>query len=220
MSFPVGERREWYQNGQLKLIENYKSTKDDCYFPKEKTAEFIFRFRNLEGRMTAFYKNGNKKIERFYTDSKLDSICTFWHSNKQLKEQYIFDNGVFVDTNRVLESYYSNGNIKEKGKRKRALKTDKWIGYYKNGSMHYEGNYTIVQYCIGDFYGLWKYCSIKTGVWTYYYPNGQIKAKGRYIDDGIEFKKDTGWLYWDEKGTNISFIKIDNEYENSEFTLY
>ncbi len=212
MYYPVGIWREWYENGQLKLLEEHSDKV--MLNPKIQHPFEAILFSNLNGKVVFYYQNGNKKKEMFFKNDKIDSLYTFWYENGQIKEQLLFKDGIFVDTNKTTFVYYPDGSIKEKGKRKKSLKVGKWIGYYPNGKLRYEGYYKIISYSIGDYF-IPQFENIKTGEWIYYYPNGQIMAKGSYVEcfeEKAKFKRKNDWLFWNEKGERTTPFDIKDEY--------
>ena len=212
MLYPIGIWKEWYKNGELKVLKEHNN--NIMINPIIKNPFEEIYFRNLNGKIVYYYENGNKKKEMFFKNDKIDSLYSVWYENGQIKEQLLFDNGTYVDTNKTTIIYYPDGSIKEKGKRKMALKSGKWVGYYPNGTLRYEGCYEIISYYIGDWH-IPNFTNIKTGEWIYYYPNGQIMAKGYYVKDineNANFKRKEGWLFWNKKGDKTLPFNIEDEY--------
>ena len=202
---PIGVSKSWYENGQIKSIDE---------FSNPVIINGIEDIQKITSKRISYYKKGNKKKIIFTKAWELDSLYSSWYENGQVHEQFLVK-----DTNSITFIYYSDGSIKEKGRRKKTLKIGKWIGYYPNGVLEYEGNYEIISYYIDGV----KINSpspnninIKVGEWIYYYPNGKIMAKGSYeenITGDIDFKRKEGWLFWNKKGKKISSLKIKNEYK-------
>lgn len=73
-----GEYREWYENGNLKVIKNYKDGK-------------------LNGVITLYYPNGNLKVVGNFKENKKDGLFIFYNTDKSIsmKRYYELDNLVY-----------------------------------------------------------------------------------------------------------------------------
>ncbi len=112
-----GTWRQWFENGQIREICNYKNGKrngifvnwctcgpklqeinykDDIpngisihYLDGKKISQEYYFNGKLQGEITVWYDNGNLRKQGSYKDNKMDSLWKFWNSNSQLiKEQY------------------------------------------------------------------------------------------------------------------------------------
>jgi antitoxin component YwqK of YwqJK toxin-antitoxin module len=153
-----------------------------------------------EGRVTYYYKNGNKKWECSYKENSIDSTYTEWYEDGSLSLRCSYVGGKKEGLN---EAYYNIGQLKEKGFYVNNAKKDQWDAYYENGNEKSEGIYTNTQYSGG----------YKTGLWTYWYETGQKQMEITYeqlFDERNQDMFTTDYLpftqyvindYWESDGT-------------------
>ena len=69
----------------------------------------------------------------------------------------------------LIEWYYENGQLEKKGNYKEGLREDGlWEFYYKNGQLLEKGNFKDGR---------------KDGTWEYFYKNGQLSSSGNWKDN-------------------------------------
>ena len=163
-SLIIGEKKQYYSNGQLMSIENYNKEGKPC------------------GEWKQYYKNGQLKEIGLYVDSLKVAEWLFFDENGKLSGAHYFnsqwrpggwnyDQLVFTERcklrgrNWKLKMYYPNGQLQSKGKYKNGYREGKWKYYYSDGKLKEKGNYKQ-----------WK----KEGTWKCYFNNGMIKKETRY----------------------------------------
>ena len=93
-----GERKEWYENGQLKCHESYKDGK-------------------AERDLKEWYKNGQLERHGSYKDGKYEGERKEWYENGQLRYQWFFKDGKhegerkeWTETGQlVIHEFYKDG---------------------------------------------------------------------------------------------------------------
>jgi antitoxin component YwqK of YwqJK toxin-antitoxin module len=91
--------------------------------------------------------------KRFFPNGKLKSSCTY--GNKP----------------QACSSYYSSGQLKEKGTCIGVQKIGLWEIYHPNGNLSKTGFYTANN----------SAASFKQGLWKSYHSNGQLESTGEYL---------------------------------------
>ncbi len=158
----IGQHKNWHDNGNIRQIENYTNDGDQ------------------HGVQMEFHEDGSKKIEEFFHFNKRDSTYTFFHPNGQLKFQWTYQNGVFINESPYTE-YHNNGAISGNGDMIEERKIGPWVYYHKNGQKKSEGVYDTV---LGRHNHGGDYFAIKKGKWTYWHLNGNLLTEGEY--DGMK----------------------------------
>jgi hypothetical protein len=124
-----GLQKSYYENGQIKLEENWKDDKKD-------------------GLQKSYYENGQIKLEENWKDHKKDGLQKSYYENGQLEEESTYKNDKEIG---LVKSYYQNGQLALEGN----VKNDKYDGsfksYYENGQLKSEGNMNK-----GEESGIWK----------------------------------------------------------------
>lgn len=134
---------------------------------------------------------------------------------ESLKTQTYFNDSV------EFKIYYENGNLKERGWKKREKKTDWWFYLYPNGKLSKKEKYD--KFC--DLTWRMEYDSLgntifeghysgekKNGYAKYYFSNGKICKQGNYCNDELE----GWWKEFNEKGN----IKYEGNFEHSKKNGY
>jgi len=120
-----------------------------------------------------------------------------------------------------FESYYSNGNIKEKGRFEHNKRVGLWLQYYKTGD-----TLSLVNYTNGPFKMWYEDKKIhvvgqivneeKQGVFLEYHPNGKIKS-----EEVFEHSKLNGnCKYHNEEGKIIEIHAYKNGLFDGEWTSF
>lgn len=169
--------KEYYDNGKLKLEENYSNG-------------------NYDGYVTEYYNNGQLNSKLLYVpvihkSSRIkDSTYTFYHKNGKLKEKGSYKFGL---KNGLWTTWYDKGVIKSKG-------------HYNNGKYVFCGIVPyLVFYVIKD--GAWEYWHSngkKMSEGEYEFKRKHIETNCEGGADITTFHTTSGWEYWDENGNPVS----------------
>jgi len=138
----------------------------------------------LDGKLTEWYRSGQKGLERNYKNGNLDGMSTRWFDQEiwldgQIKSEEFYIEGNLVGETKYL--YHENGQKGLEKNYKDGKLDGKWTNWYENGLREGE-----------EYYKDGK----KDAKWSYWYENGQIKSDRNYNDS----KKDGKWSYWYENG--------------------
>ncbi len=162
-----GEWKFYYNNGTLRLVENYKNgelhgevkkyrrsgiIKEAAIWEngKEKQAEFYTysgKLNNVvkyqtgnEAEYTSLHFNGHKEAVYRLTDKKiLDGKYTTWYSDGTVHREQEYLGGELHGTNR---QYHRNGKLASESTYQKGQKVGKAIDYYKNGNKESEFHYS------------------------------------------------------------------------------
>ena len=168
-----------YQKNDYKAYDK-KEEYDFSHFPR-----FFGTFKDgeLDGLVTEWYRNGQKKSEETYKDGK-EIEGTEWHyyENGQKKEEvtYRIDKSRKGTDYALFTGWHENGQKRYEGTEKNNNYDGLWTYWYENGQKSSEGIYKD-----GEFDGLWI-------VW---YENGQKNREETYKDGELISGK-----CWDEDG--------------------
>ena len=218
--------KEYYINGQLKLIKEY-SNDQEYSSGKYKTIIVEEKYFDDKGVLTEYYNN--------------DSI----YFKKSSKNYLFIEKGYFTNSKKdsLWETYYNNGNLKSKGKYRKAIKEGYWEEYYENKSPKCFSSY-IDGKLVGGYKEFYENGQLKKegkyilnigedGLWKEYFIDGKVKKisnfKMGYLDGPYKEYSSEGkllisgkykaqvkigyWYYYDEKGKLIEKIKEDKNYQ-------
>ena len=184
-----GEKREYYEEGEIKAITPFKNSLAEgtyiSYYPNgnmEEKYTYINGEENGEG--FSYYENGKLEEKYFMKNGKLDGEAFAYYPSGKLEVKDFFKNG-----KKEGESifYHENGNIKQKST-------------FKNGKR--EGD-LFIYYPSGKLRQTEKFINGKAeGEVIEYYESGIIKEKAYFIND----KQEKEHFFYDEKG---NLIKTD-----------
>ena len=184
-----GEKREYYEEGEIKAITPFKNSLAEgtyiSYYPNgnmEEKYTYINGEENGEG--FSYYENGKLEEKYFMKNGKLDGEAFAYYPSGKLEVKDFFKNG-----KKEGESifYHENGNIKQKST-------------FKNGKR--EGD-LFIYYPSGKLRQTEKFINGKAeGELVEYYENGVVKEKAYFIND----KQEKEHFFYDEKG---NLIKTD-----------
>lgn len=111
-------RREFYREGQKKIIENFET-----------------------GEITTYYQNGQIESDGFYEKEnwrfKTKELKEYYQNGK-LKRIGIFNNDKETG---MWKMYHSNGKLKATGEMGNGLRIGKWLQYHDNGQLSGSGEY-------------------------------------------------------------------------------
>ncbi len=203
--------KEYYPNGNIKSIKNYKDSipfGNHLFYDKDgkiekaisyneygiKSGEGLFDDKmNKQGKWIFFYDDGNIKAEGEYVDDKRENQWIFYYQNGVIYQKGNYKNGL---PEGLWQLFYENSNL---------WRSEKYLFGIRNGMM-YElspAGDTIVKgkyeegdetgewyYKIGDEYSIGNYFfGQKTGEWkTYYYPQMRIKSVIEYSEGKMNGK--------------------------------
>lgn len=92
------EVKEYYSNGNLKEIINYKYGKKDglnirYYENGEVKSEMSYKEDKLDGIWNMYYKNGDRRYKAIYKNGEAQGIITEWYINGNVKYKHEYKNG-------------------------------------------------------------------------------------------------------------------------------
>jgi antitoxin component YwqK of YwqJK toxin-antitoxin module len=193
-----GKYSQYYENGQIELIENYLDENiTDLgvhYFENGKirdsvkykldTARNGYVFSN-KIYMKSFYENGNlRKIETYDSTGVKNGKWTEYYENGQIKiEEYFTNTNINLDNSANKNSY---------GKRTKTLSY-----YYPNGQLRFALNYSNDK--------------IEDGLFIEYYPSGNKKINGNLNN---ELRSDS-WTEFYESGKT----KASGDFSSGNYTI-
>ncbi|QQB73974.1 phosphatidylinositol-4-phosphate 5-kinase [Fusobacterium canifelinum] len=184
-----GEKREYYEEGEIKAITPFKNSLAEgtyiSYYPNgnmEEKYTYVNGEENGEG--FSYYENGKLEEKYFMKNGKLDGEAFAYYPSGKLEVKDFFKNG-----KKEGESifYHENGNIKQKST-------------FKNGKR--EGD-LFIYFPSGKLRQTEKFINGKAeGEVIEYYESGTIKEKAYFIND----KQEKEHFFYDKKG---NLIKTD-----------
>jgi len=197
-------RREYYENGQVKLegTYNYLGEEEGTFKSFDEKGELLEAKVYTKGELLA-RGNINKQGKRI-------GSWEFYYSGGKLRAKGDYKEGQRIG-NWIF--YHANGKTEQKGKYVKGEKPHgDWIWYYPNGetwrqesfwrgkedglATEYSDSATVIakgEYIDGKKDGTWFYEmgdhkeegsyieGNKEGEWIYYYPNGKVNFRGSYI---------------------------------------
>lgn len=93
-----GEVKEYYSNGNLKEIINYKNGKKDglnirYHENGEVRNEMSYKEDELDGIWNMYYENGDRRYKAYYKNGQAQGVITEWYKNGVVKYKHEFKNG-------------------------------------------------------------------------------------------------------------------------------
>lgn len=88
-----GERKLYYENGQLQVVENYKNNR-------------------YEGKYLSYFENGKMEQEGLYQNNQMSGEWKTYYKSGQLKEIVTFARNL---ENGPFKEFYENGKLKTEG---------------------------------------------------------------------------------------------------------
>lgn len=144
------------------------------------------------------YKNGENEKRydlksNFFRPDNLDGYFTTISGKKRLNKE--FDGEVKIKQNKIYESFYANGNLKER------FNNSTYTSYWNNGNIKVKENYRGIE---------------KNGTCETYYSNGVLESRCFYINGVIEGNYDayyyTGRTYVQQNYSRGKLHGISKEY--------
>ncbi len=215
-----GTWKQFYQNGRVKIEENYFNDKLHGYYKEfDKKGIMVLAIRyengviveeNIEEKekltfKNEYYKNGKLKFSGAFKDTIPVGTHREYNKNEKVVNSKQYD-----DLGRIIaigivdkkgykqeewKYFYNTGELKSEGKYKNNKKLGKWLFYFKNGNNEQMGKYKK-----GKTNGLWKW----------YYKSGSLLREENFYNG-----KEEGMLVeYSEQGNIITKGKyIDGEKE-------
>lgn len=218
-----GEAKFYYKNGRISHIFDYVNdtliAQRECYDQKgnkreEKFAvngngkikiyhpttfnlvtEYTIAGKLKHGKYQAWFENGNKQIEGFFSN---DTVCDYyktWYKSGEIESERK-DNA--VNKTNAYTSFYPNGKVK---------RIEQWRNGQPNSIREYDSDGRIIEQQslnqnreiagIKYFYGSkgqllskGNYCNgKKNGLYEYFHENGTRQAVEKYLADTLLFEK-------------------------------
>lgn len=197
--------KEYYKNGKLKSIKNYKDSLPfgiHVFYNENGTVDKAisyneFGIKDGEGKLDTlsnkigewifYYDDGKIKAKGNYKKDKREGEWIFYYNSGQIEQKGTYEEG-YAEGNWVW--YYENGNILRKEEYFLGFRSGKIYEFSPDGDTIVSGNYDEGDkdgkwfYKIGDEYSEGEYYfGQKTGEWeTFYYPEMKIKEIVRYSE--------------------------------------
>ena len=222
-------RKEYYENGKLKLVGSYKNG----------TKQGVFREYDQEGNIiNSHIYEGNVKSGEGIVDPSGDKQGNWklFYPTGELKAQGQYVQGL---KSGEWQYFFASGKIEQIGNYKDGLAHGSWKWYYESGDLLREERFRkgkedglMVEYTVegneiikGEFIdglrtGPWFYTvndhteegeyldGEKNGEWIFVYDNGKVNFKGEYAN-GIPIDKHS-WYYRDGS------LKQEGKYNSGE----
>lgn len=133
------------------------------------------------------------------TNCKSGELKETYYANGNLKERYTLVNGKFHGQ---YISYYENGNIRAKGKYMENKMVGEWLNYHENGKIFIKQKYKNDKLIFLEAWDKKSNQIVKDGTGTIisYYPDGSKRSSVSYKN----CKKDGSWVSWFENGVKAN----------------
>ena len=184
-----GEKREYYEEGEIKAIIPFKNSL-------------------AEGTYISYYPNGNMEEKYTYVNGQENGEGFSYYENGKLEEKYFMKNGKLDGE---AFAYYPSGKLEVKDFFKDGKKEGESIFYHENGNIKQKSTFKngkregdlFIYFPSGKLRQTEKYINGKIeGEVIEYYESGTIKEKAYFIND----KQEKEHFFYDEKG---KLIKTD-----------
>ncbi|WP_338946618.1 phosphatidylinositol-4-phosphate 5-kinase [Fusobacterium canifelinum] len=184
-----GEKREYYEEGEIKAITPFKNSL-------------------AEGTYISYYPNGNMEEKYTYVNGKENGEGFSYYENGKLEEKYFMKNG---ELDGEAFAYYPSGKLEVKDFFKNGKKEGESIFYHENGNIKQKSTFKngkregdlFIYFPSGKLRQTEKFINGKIeGEVIEYYESGTIKEKAYFIND----KQEKEHFFYDEKG---NLIKTD-----------
>jgi antitoxin component YwqK of YwqJK toxin-antitoxin module len=194
-----GQLKTYYQNGQIKTIENYTNGIENGSFKEYNEngnleTEFTMSNGTLNGLFKAYHSNGKLMKTGSYIDGEEHGNFIEYDEFGKVGIEYTMSNGIL---NGPIKAYHSNGKLRKTGSFLNGDEYGNFIEYDVDGIINAE--YELA-------YGK------KNGV-TKLFNEGKISTTTSYVDD-IKNGPYVDYYYNDETGALE--LKIVGEYANDE----
>ena len=217
-----GEKREYYEEGEIKAITPFKNSLAEgtyiSYYPNgnmEEKYTYVNGEENGEG--FSYYENGKLEEKYFMKNGKLDGEAVNYFEDGKIKNKAIFKDGVTLEEeiykdNEIRKNTFKNGEVIQQDiySKNKILKAKKFllengkmkiISYYENGNKE-EEVFVINELFDGEAFK--------------YYPSGKLRNKS-FFKDG---KREGESLTYYENGKLKKKILYKNGVRNGEAAEY
>ena len=141
------------------------------------------------GKVYEDYSNGDRKMEGYYLNGKMNGVFVEWHENGDKKSEIYYANGK-KDGNYSI--WYENGEIDETGNYSLSKLEGELSRWYENGEKKSTENYSN---------------DVLNGNATYWYADGKKQKEISYLNG----KKDGDFIEWYENGEKKAEITYSND---------
>ena len=187
----VGENKQWYRDGMLKLHENYDS------------------LGKRHGKAKYFYENGNLRRELAYVHGKATGMACDFFKDGSKRSCGMAANGLREGK---WEVWHKNGQLLMQATYQQGTPVGKWSEWYKNGALAMEGAFKVAEFVWKDtadaslFESKTLAYSYQSGEWRYWYEDGSLMAKGVYESRPKDIVLDGGFWSIKTKETLVSNV--------------
>ena len=211
-----GEKREYYEEGEIKAITPFKNSLAEgtyiSYYPNgnmEEKYTYVNGEENGEG--FSYYENGKLEEKYFMKNGKLDGEAINYFEDGKIRNKSIFKDGVLLEEeiykdNEIRKNTFKNGEIVQQDiysknkilKAKKSLLENgkmKIISYYENGNKQ-EEIFVMNELFDGDAFAYYPSGKLKEkdffkngkreGEAIIYYENGNVKQKSLFKNNKRE----------------------------------
>ena len=224
-----GEKREYYEEGEIKAITPFKnSLAEGTYISYYQNGNIkvknTYKNGNEEGEGLFYYENGQLEEKYFMKNGKLDGEAINYFEDGKIRNKAIFKDGIILEeevheNNEIQKNIFKNEEIVQQDiyTKNKILKATifflenektKIITYHKNGNKQ-EEVFSINGLLDGEAFIYYPSGKLENksffkdgkreGESLTYYENGMIEEKAYFVDD----KKENERLYYDKKGNLI-----------------
>ena len=211
-----GEKREYYEEGEIKAITPFKNSLAEgtyiSYYPNgnmEEKYTYVNGEENGEG--FSYYENGKLEEKYFMKNGKLDGEAINYFEDGKIRNKSIFKDGVLLEEeiykdNEIRKNTFKNGEVIQQDiysknkilKAKKSLLENgkmKIISYYENGNKQ-EEIFVMNELFDGDAFAYYPSGKLKEkdffkngkreGEAIIYYENGNVKQKSLFKNNKRE----------------------------------
>ena len=211
-----GEKREYYEEGEIKAITPFKNSLAEgtyiSYYPNgnmEEKYTYVNGEENGEG--FSYYENGKLEEKYFMKNGKLDGEAINYFEDGKIKNKAIFKDGVTLEEeiykdNEIRKNTFKNGEVIQQDiysknkilKAKKSLLENgkmKIISYYENGNKE-EEVFVINELFDGEAFKYYPSGKLREkdffkngkreGEAIIYYENGNVKQKSLFKNNKRE----------------------------------
>ena len=217
-----GEKREYYEEGEIKAITPFKnSLAEGTYISYYQNGNIkvknTYKNGNEEGEGLFYYENGQLEEKYFMKNGKLDGEAINYFEDGKIRNKSIFKDGVLLEEevyqdNEIIKNTFKNEEIVQQDiySKNKVLKAKKFflengkmkiISYYENGNKE-EEVFVINELFDGEAFK--------------YYPSGKLRNKS-FFKDG---KREGESLTYYENGKLKKKILYKNGMKNGIAIIY
>jgi uncharacterized protein len=187
----IGTWKFYYQNRQVKSIENYDTGEVTVYSDTgKKTEHFFLKDDKIEGDIQTFYMGGPVHEKSWLVAGKRDGTKYLYYKDGTLNAKYEYKAGI---ANGAYLINYENGTLGERSFYLEDELHGKYENYHINGALSIAGEYAK---------------GLQIGDWKYYYRNGKLSREGKYNVKGLPVGE---WIYYDVPGEITEKRNFDAE---------